>query len=613
VEADEVAVQITRWRPQNIPAIGVIEKISPQKYWRNPEDSLVVDFGVNVAGTLELDLAGQEPGKPLLIEYVEQLAEGDLPDRNTTGFGATHLRQLDVCVPGEEQQGPWRASWGYKGFRYVLIKGWKGQGAKEKMSAVVLRNKIAKTGSFSCSEPLLNDLYQIACRSMEGNLHGVFEDCPAREKCGWLGDVLAAYRSWWLNFDLGGFSGKFLDDMVSENSEESVPFAIVGGRRKCGQWLDFGAACVVLPHVHYHQTGDVSILRRHFVSMQRFCERAFLRLSIRLEEAARPVAAGDWYDVGLGDWYDLPLERGPDNGGFSVSSSALLMTCLRIVEALQRMNATCKILNRSEEAKEWAHVASIIERKTLSTFYQNDEVGFGAISPNAMALYLRLCGKESVWLNAIGQQLKRQDWHANVGCFGHGILTPVLAASGRADWAFKTLMAKGYPGFRDCLERGATTLWEDQGAQSAPGIPSIRSLNHPFHAGFVAFLHQAVGGVRADEGSVAWDRLVFELPLVTALNEGMTAHETPRGKVSSQWRRSGDRVDWHLVVPPGATGSIFFFKANYENLRVESSRHTSPFHVLKEPHAGKNGLHGKISSGSHHFSWGNHVFGHLSS
>lgn len=613
VETVELPGRQTHFRAQNIPSIGIIERLRPEKCWRNSEGWVVVDFGINIAGTMELELEGQEIGQPLFVEYVEQITEGDLPDRSTIGFGATHLRQMDCCIPGLENSRRWSAKWGYKGFRYALIKGWKGSFSQEKFVAFVMRNKIEKTGRFCCSEPILNDLYQIACRSMEGNLHGVFEDCPAREKCGWTGDVLAAYRSWWLDFDLAGIFEKFLNDLLLEGSAESIPFAIVGGRRKCGQWLDFGASCVILPHVHYHQTGDTSLLQRHFAAMRRFCESAFVRLSVRLEEANMPIEAGDWYDIGLGDWYDLAIERGPDNGGFPVSSSALLMTSLRILEALQRMSAISEILDKEAESSYWTHAASIIEKKIISIFYKNENEGFGSIASNAFALYLRLDGRESIWLNALGDQLDRQDWHANVGCFGHGLLTPTLANAGRANWALKTLMAKGYPGFRDCLERGATTLWEDQGAQLMAGQDSVRSLNHPFHAGYVAFLHSAVGGVRVAEGSVAWDRLVFDLPLLTVLSEGMTVHESVRGKVASHWKRSGERIDWWMTIPPGAEASVFFFKGTLENLGLESAENENELlpEILKNAQVGRSGLHCRIKSGSYHFSWRSHVFGHL--
>jgi alpha-L-rhamnosidase len=72
------------------------------------------------------------------------------------------------------------------------------------------------------------------------NLHGIPEDCPHREKCGWLGDAHAFAEYALYNYDLANFYKKYMEDIRTQlrpvkgdNSEEkfNVPTMIAPGKR----------------------------------------------------------------------------------------------------------------------------------------------------------------------------------------------------------------------------------------------------------------------------------------------------------------------------------------------------------------------------------------------
>jgi alpha-L-rhamnosidase len=70
-------------------------------------------------------------------------------------------------------------------------------------------------GEFTCSDVLLNKLYENVIRSMRGNLLSVPTDCPQRdERLGWTGDITlfgptAAYLS-----DCYGKLSRWLGDVA---------------------------------------------------------------------------------------------------------------------------------------------------------------------------------------------------------------------------------------------------------------------------------------------------------------------------------------------------------------------------------------------------------------
>ena len=40
------------------------------------------------------------------------------------------------------------------------------------------------------------------------------------------------------------------------------------------------------------------------------------------------------------------------------------------------------------------------------------------------------------------------------------------------------------------------------------------------------------------------------------LDEVMASHESPYGEISSHWKRTGDRLEWHITLPPNTTATV---------------------------------------------------------
>ena len=90
------------------------------------------------------------------------------------------------------------------------------------------------------------------------NIHGIPEDCPHREKCGWLGDAHAFCEYALYNYDMLNFYKKYMQDIrtqcrPSKAGDKSgkifrVPTMIAPGKRTSNVALiDWGVATVYLP------------------------------------------------------------------------------------------------------------------------------------------------------------------------------------------------------------------------------------------------------------------------------------------------------------------------------------------------------------------------------
>jgi len=79
---------------------------------------------------------------------------------------------------------------------------------------MVLHSDMPQTGSFECSEPLLNQLQHNIEWGQRGNYLDIPTDCPQRdERLGWTGDAQVFVRTAAFNFDITGFFTKWLWDL----------------------------------------------------------------------------------------------------------------------------------------------------------------------------------------------------------------------------------------------------------------------------------------------------------------------------------------------------------------------------------------------------------------
>ena len=130
----------------------------------------------------------------------------------------------------------------------------------------------AQTGTFSCSDELLNRLQENIVRSQLGNFVSVPTDCPQRdERLGWTGDVLAFAATAAFNFDVLPFFRKWLVDVDDAQCRSGAytdiaPTVTWTGNGNAG-WAEAG---VIVPWLLYRCYGDERLLSDRYAGMRRF-------------------------------------------------------------------------------------------------------------------------------------------------------------------------------------------------------------------------------------------------------------------------------------------------------------------------------------------------------
>jgi alpha-L-rhamnosidase len=524
---------------QEIESCQIIRLIQPVSVTYPSPDTAVFDLGENIAGWARIQV--NEPrGTRLELRFSEEIDEDGQLDPASTGVFATHCVQTDVYICRGDSGGEnWEPRFTYHGFRYVSITGWSYRPERENLTGVVIHSAVVTAGDFQSDLPFLNTVYQMARRTLLGNLHGVPSDCPARERCGWLGDAQVMAEFAICNFDMEKYWRKYMDD-IATSSLNGIPTMIAPGQRRCGEATPaWGSTVIQLPWYLYLYYGDTVTLTKHYDLMRRWV--AYLE-----SKTTDGVVS-----YGLGDWCS-PGTVAPRETPAKLTSTAYYYYNVWLLSHIS------EIIGYPDDAAKYATSAASIKMVFQQRFYQSECHSFGSQTADAFALFLGLvpAGNEQATADALARDIiNKHDGHFSTGIIGLKYLFGELCRYGYEDLAFETICRHGYPGFADLCSQGATTLWETWEKKPADE-PRPRSRNHPMQAGFAVWFHQSLCGIRPDPATPAFRHVLIAPIFPSAVGYASAWQNTKFGRVDCSWQRKNDEVEVQIRIPDGCRGTF---------------------------------------------------------
>jgi alpha-L-rhamnosidase len=268
----------------------------------SPSGKTIVDFGQNLVGYVRLKNIRGPRGHKITLSHAEVLENGELCTRPLRICKATDEYKLKGAAAGESYE----PRFTFHGFRYAQIDNWPGDNLDlASLEAVVCHTDMQSAGSFECSEPLLNKLYQNVRWGMRGNFLSVPTDCPQRdERLGWTGDlalfvptavlILDCFnmlKNWLIDVehDQGVLGG--VPPMVSPNA--TLPDPVWCRRVPCAIWHD---VTILAPWALYQETGDLAILAQQYNSML-----TWMRVLPRNKSGATHLWDNSVFQLGVSD------------------------------------------------------------------------------------------------------------------------------------------------------------------------------------------------------------------------------------------------------------------------------------------------------------------------
>jgi alpha-L-rhamnosidase len=534
--------------------IRVTREVKPVSLKQVEAGVFIYDLGQNLVGWCRLKLKAPA-GTEVTLRHAEVLEpDGSLYTANLRG-----APQIDryTCRGGDEEA--FEPRFTYHGFRYVEVSGLPKKPALRDLVARVFHSSSPEVGSFECSDPELNRLWQNVLWTQRANLMSSPTDCPQRdERLGWMGDIQSFCQTGLFNMDLAAFLTKWLRDVRDAQTKDGrfpdfAPHPFGPEERFSGApaWSDAG---VFVPWTLYLNTGDHRILEEQFEAARRWVEFVRGKNPDLLWRNARGNDYNDWLNADT-----QVLEDWPKQGGAVPPEVLATAFFARSTELVSRM---ADVLGRSKEAKQYGELARGI-REAFNRAYVSPEgrVQGDTQAGYALALSFDLL-PEALRPAALGfmvEGLKPYRGHLSTGIQTTHRLMQELTRGGRTDVAYELLNQRTIPSWRYTVEHGATTIWERwDGWVEGRGYqdPGMNSFNHWALGAVGEWMMRVIGGLNSDESHPGWRRFLLKPQPGGGLTWARVAYDSPRGRIGLNWKQEGATLHLEVSVPPSTTAEV---------------------------------------------------------
>lgn len=536
-----------------IPPIKKLKELEPQKVFRGTDGEWIVDFGQNIAGWVKINVKEKKNQLIEIITTEALLNNGKDIFKGSTGGGANGMPQIYKYICKGDDLESWEPKFSYHGFRFAKIKGISKKPDAEMIKAVLVATDIAETGSFTSSDKLLNRMHSISKWTIVDNLHGIPEDCPHREKCGWLGDAHAFCEYALYNYDMYDFYKKYMEDIRTQmrptkghNNPEikfQVPTMIAPGKRTSTYAkIDWGVATMYLPWYNYKYYGDDTIVKEYYQDMKNLTN---FYLNFKAENGILQDGMGDWCPP-LWDRRKNPSAMECDP---IISANAYFYDILGIMEHFAKMNNDS--VYEAQMKYEKKALKKAFNKAFLVAIPNTKHKWYQSQTATVLALQFDMVSENNIETVVNGLAYDIVDvkgGHHSTGIHGNRYIYTVLSKYGKADLAYQILTTPDFPSQTYIMNSGFTTWPERQFQWEKLEGPS-NSLNHPMHSGFAAYFYESLAGIKSSESSPGYKMFFVNPEFPNAVTTTEVSVPTPYGDIVNKWNVRGDILRMNLEVP----------------------------------------------------------------
>lgn len=511
----------------------------------------IIDFGENIAGFVEVNLPRAARGSQVTLRFAENLDSDGHLDLRSAGSFATQVVQQDVYISrGDEGGEVWRPRFTYHAFRYMEITGYfdlRAYGSNPETSmfkAYAISTDLRQTGEFHSTCEDMNRLQAIMMNTFRTNYHGFPEDCPGREKCGWLGDAQVVCNTGMMNYDTEVSYAKYLHDIRTTNEVYGVWQMISPGKRGCGEASPlWGCAQIIIPYWMYHYYGNRRVVIDNWDMMEKWVAHEIVDAINDTSKYENPYIISR----GLGDW--CPPIGNDHERRMPVPESSTAM----FYEICIRMSELAKAL-ALPTTYDYDDLASKIKDAFNAHFWLPDLHRYSTWGTCGVALETGLYpdGEKENLLHALLTLMEQDDYAMPTGIYCNKYLVPVLCDAGQGDIAMKYLFNREHDSFGTMMDKGATSLWEcPEHDFSQPREKGSSSYNHPMHSGFAYFLYAHVAGIKPT--TPGFKTFTVAPCLTESMRDVAVSYICPYGEIKVAYTQIAEGVTYKLTIPVGTT------------------------------------------------------------
>jgi alpha-L-rhamnosidase len=533
-------INVEQWtlHPQIIPENISHEEYTPVCVDIQRKGYQVFDAGKIVSGWVRLSLKGIK-GQRAGIRYSEELnpfVGGAAHD--TAGEWSDTYYDWFVLSGGDDTN--LAADYSFKSFRYFEVLEFPDLIDAGAVTVVSAGTDIGGGGEFSCSDSVLNQVFEACLQTQRNNAVNQLVDCPHREQSQFMQDTSLQAPTLLFNFDAFPMLHKILRDFsCAQLPDGRMPIVFPTNFRVeclttvCPEW---DLSYMMLLWDLYSYYGDLRIPERYYHTARKTLDYSLSKINA---ETGLVERGAGWH---ISDW---PSPQVDETSSFLTIENCLVHRNLLLMAGIEGL------LGKEEDARMWFRRARSLNTAIMEKLYQPgrglflDGLGSQNTSQAAAAAALHCGVVPPDMVPRVLDSISDMPHTCSIR-MTYPLLNIFFEHDGCEKHAWKILSGREIPGWCIMVLRGYKTTWE--------GFAGLGSHTHAW-SGYPARLMQqyiaGVGAAQAGEGH-------FEIrPYIPEGLEYAKARViTPRGPVCAGWQKKENTVLFTIEIPANAAASF---------------------------------------------------------
>ena len=544
-----VAVAPFTYPMENITAqecepVRITKRTPAKELILTPNGEKVLDFGQNMAGFVEVTVKGK-PGQKIVVRHAETLDK----DGNFYSETLRQAKSVDTYICDGTKQ-TFLPHFTFHGFRYICVEGLDEVNPAD-FTACTLHTDMKVTGSFSCSNEMVNQLQNNIQWGQRSNFLDIPTDCPQRdERLGWTGDAQVFCRTASYNMETALFFAKWLHDLKSEQTAQFGPPHVVpnilSDQDAAAAWSD---AATVIPWTVYQMFGDKRVLQDQYESMKGYVDYI----------TAHCGENGLWQTgYQYGDWLALDKEESADRTG---ATDKYLVANAYYAYSADIVCRAAKVLGYEEDAEKYA----ALHQKVVKLFDEEYITRTGRMvseTQTGCVLALHFGLAQEKYREKIARSLEtniaNHKNHLSTGFVGTPYLCHVLSENGMHELAGTIFLKEDYPSWLYAVKKGATTIWERWNSIMPDGSfdeSGMNSLNHYAYGSIGDWMYEKLAGINPVKPG--YKEIRIQPMFIKGITGVDASFDSVYGMIRSAWSCKDGKITVDVTIPPNTTAEIY--------------------------------------------------------
>ena len=503
------------------------ERVRPRRIFTTPKGEVVVDFGQEVTGYVELCLDAKA-GDEVEISCAEVLDK--FGNFYTENYRAAKSKFGYICRDGKQSYKPKTT---FFGFRYIRLDKFPGEAKLDNFTAILVSSQLKRTGYMRCGDALINRLYENVLWGQRCNFLDVPTDCPQRdERLGWTGDAQVFAKTACYNYDVYKFFRKWLGDVAADQLPTGGITNFVPAIGEKGSSAAWGDVATIMPWQMYLFYGNKEVLQRQFESMKEWCR--FITEDTKDEYL--------WTGHGhFGDWLGLDAPSGSYKGSTREDFIASAFYA-NTVDILAKTAAVLGVDN-TEYVQLYEKIVAKF-RETFPTYTTQTE--------DVLALQFNLTTDPAATAAELAKRVRDAGTALQTGFVGTPYLLFVLSKHGYTELAYDLLLRQEYPGWLYPVKKGATTIWEHWDGIMENGdfwSADMNSYNHYAYGSVMGWVYEEAAGIQTVEENPGFAQVRIAPNPDKRLGWLEASVETEHGTIFSGWYYEQEGLRYEIRTP----------------------------------------------------------------